>query len=76
MLKDDIKIVEDFISNKISRGKLEMNLKGGFKLGKLYKLTELNPAINNILKRLKELEEIEEAHRKENGKLREELNKE
>ena len=76
MLKDDIKILKDFINNKVSRGKLEMNLRGGFKMGAKYKYTELNPAIDHVLKRLEELEQIEEAHRIENGELRDKLSKE
>lgn len=76
MLKDDIKILKDFINNKVSRGKLEMNLRGGFKMGAKYKYIELNPAIDHVLKRLEELEQIEEAHRIENGELRDKLSKE
>ena len=64
-IEDDVKVLEKFMNNEMQRDKLERdNRCGGWKIGDIYKLLELNPAINNLLsereqniKRIKELEE-------------------
>lgn len=49
-IEEDIKIIENFKNNKLQRDKLEKDSRcGGFKMGEIYKITELNPAIENIL---------------------------
>ena len=47
--EESIKILEDFKNNELEPDKLEINLSGGFKIGDIYKFTELNPAIETIL---------------------------
>mgnify|MGYP005773450765 CR=1 FL=1 len=64
-IEDDVKVLEKFMNNEMQRDKLERdNRCGGWKIGDIYKLLELNPAINNLLSerdqdkaRIKELEE-------------------
>lgn len=56
-MEEDIKILEDFINNEFQKDKLEMNEKGGFKIGTIYKVTELSVAIENLIKGYRELEE-------------------
>ena len=53
-MEEDIKILEDFINNEFQKDKLEMNEKGGFKIGTIYKVAELSPAIENLIKAYKE----------------------
>ena len=55
-MEKGIKILEEFINNDFQKDKLERNEKGGFKIGTIYKTTELNPALENLIKRYKELE--------------------
>lgn len=68
---NDIEILEDFIEGKIEPDKLE-NYKGGYKMGFFY-TKDLQKAIENLIQRNKDLEQIEKEHKKENGRLREEL---
>lgn len=56
-MKEDIKILEEFINNNFQKDKLERNEKGGFKIGTIYKTTELNPALEKLIKGYGELEE-------------------
>ena len=64
-IEDDVKVLEKFMNNEMQRDKLERdNRCGGWKIGDIYKLLELNPAINNLLSerdqdkaRITELEE-------------------
>ena len=71
-IEDDVKVLEKFMNNEMQRDKLERdNRCGGWKIGDIYKLLELNPAINNLLSereqdkaRIKELEKkLEEANK-------------
>ena len=63
-IEDDVKVLEKFMNNEMQRDKLERDDRcGGWKIGDIYKLLELNPAINNLLSereqdkaRIKELE--------------------
>ena len=83
-MEEDMKILEDFKNNNFEKDKLERNEKGGFKIGTIYKTTELNPAIENLINKYKELrqkmlenrnlysEQIEKAE-KEIHRLRDEI---
>lgn len=55
-MEEDIKILEEFINNNFQKDKLERNEKGGFKIGTIYKTTELNPALEKLIKGYGELE--------------------
>lgn len=57
-MEEDIKILEDFKNNNFLKDKLERNEKGGFKIGTIYKTTELNPAIENLINKYKEQEKM------------------
>ena len=57
-MEEDIKILEDFKNNSFQKDKLERNEKGGFKIGTIYKTTELNPAIENLINKYKEQEKM------------------
>lgn len=50
-------ILENFRKSKVERDNLEINPKGGFKIGERYKKEVLDVAIKNILKSYKELKE-------------------
>lgn len=72
-IEDDVKVLEKFMNNEMQRDKLERdNRCGGWKIGDIYKLLELNPAINNLLSereqdkaRIKELERENESKEKD-----------
>lgn len=68
MNSKEIEILEGFINNEFQTDKLEMDEKGGLKMGTIYKVTELSPSIETLLKRHKELME-------ENSILQRELSK-
>ena len=76
-IEDDVKVLEKFMNNEMQRDKLERdNRCGGWKIGDIYKLLELNPAINNLLSereqdkaRIKELEEENKALELQNKQL-------
>lgn len=55
-MEKGIKILEEFINNDFQKDKLERNEKGGFKIGTIYKTTELNPALENLIKGYRELD--------------------
>lgn len=65
-MKGDIKILEEFINNNFQKDKLERNEKGGFKIGTIYKTTELNPALEKLIKGYRELEGKLDSSRKAN----------
>lgn len=53
-LEEAIKILENLKDNHFIRDKLERDCRcGGLKIGDIYKMTELNPAIETVLKALK-----------------------
>lgn len=52
-----IEILNDFKNGKLEHDKLEIRLQGGFKIGDVYKFTELNPAIKTVLNELKQEKE-------------------
>lgn len=55
-LEKGIDIIENFIENHLERDKLEINEgRGGFKIGQIYKITELNPALSQLLIEYKNL---------------------
>ena len=55
---NNIEILEEFINNHFIRDKLERDQRcGGLKIGEIYKMTELNPAIENLIQENKELKE-------------------
>lgn len=55
-IEDDVKVLEKFMNNEMQRDKLERdNRCGGWKIGDIYKLLELNPAINNLLSEREQL---------------------
>ncbi len=45
-----IEILQNFKNNKLEQDRLEIRSKGGFKIGDIYKLTELNPAIERFIR--------------------------
>ena len=49
-----IEILKKFKNGQIQRDKLERGRNGGWKIGDIYKLLELNPAIETVLSMLKE----------------------
>ena len=69
--QEAIEILNKFKNNEIQRDKLEISRGGGWKIGDIYKLLELNPAIETVLNMLKEkdrqidlmAEEINETNR-------------
>lgn len=57
-LEKGIDIIENFIENHLERDKLEINEgRGGFKIGQIYKITELNPALSHLLIEYKNLKQ-------------------
>lgn len=67
-MEKGIKILEEFINNDFQKDKLERNEKGGFKIGTIYKTTELNPALENLIKGYRELEEYYKEQNEVNAK--------
>lgn len=54
-MEKDLEILEEFRNNHLQRDKFEIdNRCGGFKMGKIYKLTELNPALEHLIQAYKE----------------------
>lgn len=54
-MEKDLEILEEFRNNHLQRDKFEIdNRCGGFKMGKIYKLTELNPALQHLIQAYKE----------------------
>lgn len=54
-MEKDLEILEEFRNNHLQRDKFEIdNRCGGFKTGKIYKLTELNPALQHLIQAYKE----------------------
>lgn len=51
-LEEAIKTLENFKNNKLEHDKLEIRNHGGFKIGDIYKFTELNPATETVLNHL------------------------
>lgn len=72
MNSKEIEILEGFINNEFQKDKLEMDEKGGLKMGTIYKVTELSPSIETLLKRYKELKEENETWEKIYKELKEE----
>ena len=52
--EEAIEILNKFKNNEMQRDKLEISRDGGWKIGDIYKLLELNPAIETVLSMLKE----------------------
>ena len=70
-IEEDIKILERFKNDEMQRDKLERdNRCGGWKIGDIYKLLELNTAIEHILSDYTRQKQINEEHQKINGELR------
>lgn len=68
-LEKGIDIIEDFIENHLERDKLEINEgRGGFKIGQIYKITELNPALSHLLTEYKNLKQENKELKKQNKK--------
>lgn len=54
-MEKDLEILEKFINNHLQRDKFEIDSRcGGFKMGKIYKLTELNSALKHLIQVYKE----------------------
>ena len=47
--KKAIEILNQFREGRLERDKLEIRAHGGFKIGEIYKMLELNPAIYTVL---------------------------
>lgn len=56
--EEAVKILENFKNNKLEHDKLEIRYHGGFKMGDIYKFTELNPAIETLLNHLTKQEKM------------------
>ena len=72
-MEEDIKILEEFINNDFQKDKLERNEKGGFKIGTIYKTTELNPALENLIKGYRDSEDILKEAVEENLELKKDI---
>ena len=64
-----IEILNKFKNNEMQRDKLEISRDGGWKIGDIYKLLELNQAIETVLNMIKERDEEIENHKKKNKEL-------
>lgn len=70
-IEEDIEILERFKNDEMQRDKLERdNRCGGWKIGDIYKLLELNTAIEHLLSDYTRQKQINEEHRKINRRIK------